>query len=553
MKKGYLNRKLEMKKNDFKVYFNKPQQEVMFTSANTSVVVGGRRLGKSHGIMAPWLLRNAQRMPGCSVGLVASTYKRALMNTLPGTLQALESWGYKRGVHWFLGIKPPKSAAFGRPKIEPAEWEHVLSFYNGSIAYIISQDRPGTSNSMTLDAIGVDEAKFIDYEKLKDETIPANGGIKSFFGDKPYHHSMLIISDMPTTKKGSWFLQYEKKCDPELINLIQSTIYEIWQLKQRVTALISSGNEPPSWIKTKLRSLSLNLARMQRVAVLYKEYSSILNMEILGESYINQMKRDLTPLTFQTSILCKKIGILKDGFYSNMKEGHKYNATDNTYLDSLEYHFDKLEKESSLQDADVNRDAPIAIGMDYNSNINWIVAGQVDDKKLKVIKSFYVKYERKLPELVDDFCEYYRHHRCKQVIYYYDTTAVGSNYAVNNEDFLYVIRKAFERKGWRCKTVLIGNPMKHFEKYVLINRMFSGQARLIPYFNEQNNEDLLVSISTAGVRDGKKDKSGEKLMEGDDDLLQHRTDGSDAFDTLCIGCEKFPQNTLTFGIAGTFI
>ena len=24
-------------------------------------------------------------------------------------------------------------------------------------------------------------------------------------------------------------------------------------------------------------------------------------------------------------------------------------------------------------------------------------------------------------------------------------------------------------------------------------------------------------------------------------LLEHRTDGSDAFDTLYIGCEKFPQ------------
>ena len=34
---------------------------------------------------------------------------------------------------------------------------------------------------------------------------------------------------------------------------------------------------------------------------------------------------------------------------------------------------------------------------------------------------------------------------------------------------------------------------------------------------------------------------GERLYGSEEDLLQHRTDGSDAFDTLYIGCEKFPQ------------
>ena len=34
---------------------------------------------------------------------------------------------------------------------------------------------------------------------------------------------------------------------------------------------------------------------------------------------------------------------------------------------------------------------------------------------------------------------------------------------------------------------------------------------------------------------------GEKLPESEENLLQHRTDGSDAFDTLYIGCAKFPQ------------
>ncbi len=37
-----------------------------------------------------------------------------------------------------------------------------------------------------------------------------------------------------------------------------------------------------------------------------------------------------------------------------------------------------------------NPDAPICIGMDYNANINRIVAGQPRGRWLNVIKSFYV-------------------------------------------------------------------------------------------------------------------------------------------------------------------
>ena len=37
-------------------------------------------------------------------------------------------------------------------------------------------------------------------------------------------------------------------------------------------------------------------------------------------------------------------------------------------------------------------------------------------------------------------------------------------------------------------------------------------------------------------------KAGEKLAETEEDLLEHRTNGSDAYDTLYIGCEKFPQH-----------
>ena len=56
----------------------------------------------------------------------------------------------------------------------------------------------------------------------------------------------------------------------------------------------------------------------------------------------------------------------------------------------------------------------------------------------------------------------------------------------------------------------------------------------------------ILAIQMAGVSRGRngfqKQKAGEKLAETEEDLLEHRTDESDAYDTLYIVCEKFPQH-----------
>jgi hypothetical protein len=66
--------------------------------------------------------------------------------------------------------------------------------------------------------------------------------------------------------------------------------------------------------------------------------------------------------------------------------------------------------------------------------------------------------------------------------------------------------------------------------------------------------ELSLSTESAGVSRGRngfrKDKSGEKLPESEENLLELRTDGTDAFDTLYIGCEKFPQHD-TFSLSSS--
>ena len=71
-------------------------------------------------------------------------------------------------------------------------------------------------------------------------------------------------------------------------------------------------------------------------------------------------------------------------------------------------------------------------------------------------------------------------------------------------------------------------------------------CRVQPTFVKQNNDDLIFAIQSAGGERGRNDfrknKSTKNNPESEEDLLEHRTDGTDAFDTLYIGCEKFPQH-----------
>ena len=86
-------------------------------------------------------------------------------------------------------------------------------------------------------------------------------------------------------------------------------------------------------------------------------------------------------------------------------------------------------------------------------------------------------------------------------------------------------------------------------------KMESHTERLMPFFNRSNNPDLILAIQSAGGSRGRhgfrKDKLGEKLAESEEDLPEHRTAGSDAFDTLYISCEKFPvHDTVSVPVSG---
>lgn len=526
-------------------YLNRAQQEALAIAANTEVDICSRRFGKSFGIVSRRIKRNVQFMPGSTGAFVASSFKQARTRTLPAALSGLREAGFIEGIHYVIGKRPPKNLGYAQPIIPVQNYEDVVSFYNGAQMILISQDVKMSSNSLTLDWIIGDEAKGLDYDKLKDETFPANGGTMRYFRDCPWHHSILFVSDMPVLKSGRWLLNYREKSDPEVIDAILGLLFR-WH---EVNNTWKEGNAK----KEKLAAIEKMLSGLRRHAVLYREWSIFENIDVVGLQYVKQQKRDLPPLVFQTSILSKRIERLQDGFYPNFREAlHTYINNNNAPLEQAGFTPAAGTDYGCLLDGDLDLNAPIAIAFDYNANINWLVAGQVKGSTLYVLKSFYVKYERKLRELVDDFCNYYRAHLHKEVKFYFDQTALHSNYAASEDDFRSVIQEQFNKNGWAVDAIYIGKAMAHNQKYSIINDGFKGAKHLLPLFNKENNEALLVAMSMAEVAitplGFHKNKGGEKLAESEDDPLEYRTDGTDAFDTLYLGCSLWPYSAGGMGI-----
>ncbi len=529
---------MELQEPIFEQYLNDGQAYMLMMNPRDLVAECGRGFGKGL-VQAGRILSAAQQMEGSCGAAVCPSVKRGLTNIVPSWMVHWENWGLRRDRHYIVGKKPWKALGWKKPIFEPANWENTIAFYNGSVLNLVSQDRSGTSNSLSLDYVVLDEAKLLDFEQLKDETFQANRGNQMYFGKCYLHHGMTITSDTAMTKKGSWYFRYEGQMDTGLVRVMEGLVNHIWILKQK----LQRHPERAAYYERKIKREQEQLDFFRSKCLLYCKYTSITNLAVLGKEFVKRMRRELPLLTFMTSIMCKRVGISLDGFYGSMREEvNLYTAPNNSVL-----HLEGLNAEDGIPndcrtDGDLLPDRPIAIAFDANNLINWLVCGQVgDDEKLRTLKSFFVKYDRKLEELCEEFIAYYRYHRRHQVIFYYDSTFLGQEYASSKGvSFANIIKGILRRNGWTVREKYIGKPMDHVLKAELINRMFQGRARHQVLINRDNNPDLLISIQSAGVRNGKKDKSGEKLAETEEDRLEARTDGSDAFDTLCIGIERFP-------------
>ena len=519
-----------------KVYLHKGQMDYHLCMPRSSVIFAARRWGKSYPV-GDTIKTCVLEMPGSTGVYYANSFRQAHSRTLPSALMALEEFGWIRDIHYVIGHAPDKKLGFAKPLFLPHDLSNVVWFANGTIMIIVSQEVVLSANSLTVHWMICDEAKGINYDKLANELLPAIGGSRRHFGDPakfPHLYGVHYFSDMPAGKEGSWLFKYEKEYDKELCDLIVRLEVRRQQLLQV---------QPTTYTIRELNYLNNRINILRNNAFYYVERPIFDNIALVGLDYVKRCKRDLTPLVFQTSILCKRVTEVEGKFYKNFSlKLNTYLANDNSKLNDY-----RAQAYDCLLDTDLQRDKPIAISFDYNAQITWLVAAQIQGHAHKTLKSFYNKYDKRLHECVKQFIDYYAPHSNKQVFYYYDSTAKATNYVEVGHSACDIVRDELIAAGWQVEMMFLGNPMDHDKKHLIINNAFQGQEGLLALISRDNNPELIQALQLAETRIGdkgfRKDKSKEKSLETDSSLpYELRTDATDAYDTNLLGCLMRPYD-----------
>ena len=482
--------------NKTQQHFNPPQLRSMMIEAPNEVLIAGRGTGKTEGVGAPKTARQyLGTMPRGSGVILGTTFTQLLTRTLPGLIYGWEKLGYRRDVHYLIGAKPSikwiKQWNWQGPYRPPLSFQYYVSWWNGGGANLVSQDRPGSSNGITIDWIYGDEAKLLNEEKFRTELVPANRGIIPAFKNNHNHHGITLTTDMPVGTAGRWLLDYKKAMDLPAIN----QIYALQLAKFKLRHILQK--QPKTYqreLNKQITVIDLELAELRRDLLYYHTASTIDNIHALGLNYIKQQLRDTTRFQFDTQILNMEPLKLEDGFYPDLdEEKHGYWSEDVDYLRNLDFDFDKIATLDCRKDRDLHPNGALHIALDYNRRIHPLVVAQTYANEIRILNALYVLYPDKLPEVLKMFATYYKPHQRKIVYYWHDHTAVGDQHQSRiSEDVL----KILTQYGWSVIPMYYGQAPGHETKYRMWGHLLSDYSKYKKKirFNRENCNQLLISM-----------------------------------------------------------
>tara|TARA_R110000850_G_scaffold277151_1_gene424858 strand:- start:50011 stop:51507 length:1497 start_codon:yes stop_codon:yes gene_type:complete len=444
----------------------------------------GRGSGKST-ILGYIIKELCKQMPRACFTLVGETYMQVLSVTLKSAKAGMEMFGLYEDIDYVVG-KSGKSKGFVMPFERPDKWHNIIHFSNGCIIQLVSLENKNSGRGLNSYAEIGDEAALFDKEKLFVNVSITNRAGRKQFPNASLLNAEIYMSSTPLTSKGKWFTNMEKE----------------------------AAANPKEYAYIKANAYS--------------------NKENLPEDYFIKMRKNApTALYYRAEILNIRPSEIKDGFYAQLSPQKHYYKT---YIEespnikastAVDYQF------TCEYDTDLDRDAPLIISLDFGV-FNSLSVHQRNGREHRVLKSFYVLSPKILADLLEEqFIPYYKAQRNRRIEFYFGHD--GNNRQANSKKTLAqeaadILRKAKFKVNLRSK----GKAPTHMEKYIVINTLLKESNAELPVIriNERNNQDLIVSLENATVKEGgttalHKDKSSEKSNVI---KQQHATHLSDTFD-----------------------
>jgi hypothetical protein len=517
------------------LHYNHPQLRSAIIGAPNETAIIARGGGKTEGIGAPKTINcYLHTMPrGCGV-IIGASFTQILTRTLPGLAWGWEKMGYKRDVHFIVGRKPPekwiKKWNWKGPFRQPFDFKYFISWWNGAGIHLVSQDRAGSANGITIDWIYGDEAKLLNAERFRQELVPANRGIIKDFENNPYHHGITLTTDMPVGTAGRWLLDKEGDMDKAVIQKILDIQYVKYLMAEQVKQL--KNRKVLDEYAKQVAVLDAEINDLRKGLTLFHEASALENIHALGFDYIKQQIRDSSQFEFDTQIMNKRPTKIGDGFYPDLDEDkHGYISFNYKYIDTLGYDPGNLTGYNDCRkDGDVVTTEPLHIGMDYNRAIWPLEVLQISDKEIRAVKSFHVLYPNKLKEVLVEFIRYYLPHKEKVVYYWYDQTATSE---YDKTPIYKDVIKILSDAKWTVIPKYIGAQPKQDTRYRMWGNLLKENGKYDKVFriNRENCKYLLLSMNHCEAEQKKdgfgKNKKPEQQKDFPPEEAPHHSDALD--------------------------
>lgn len=524
---------------------NKPQLITITNNPKSEVDIWGRGTGKS--FIVGWSINEINRaMPRAITSVTGQTYGQLLTRTLPSTFKLLEKLGYVKyhpdtGGHYVIGQKPPSH--FITPYEPVLKHDNFISFSNGNGYLMLSQERKGSSRGPNVDYEIVDEALTINKERYDQETSPTNRGNEENFGihsKNPVlqHHGFRYVSSMPFLPEQKWLLEYAQYYENEA----GIKLFEHWnQIVKLQLELISAYKTEKTTLFTEIWNEIIRIKRKitpftSKDGLLFTLANAFDNIENLGMSYIVREYDKQAMLTFMIEILNWVIDRVENCYYPIETGKHVYYDASNdsfirTYAESTEYDFDKLSKLDSRFDLDCDPNKPIEVAPDWGAKISLFTVAQernfnfvskIAEPVDCIINEFFVKPDESpgvmIDTLVDHFCDYYRNHTRKQIVYFRDRYGDHRQpNAKNSKPYNEQAIERFMKNGWDVENrIHKGMEPPQHEKYLLWANILKSDKPGYPkvIINGKNCKYTLISMNNTSLRESngkfEKDKRSEQ-------------------------------------------
>ena len=539
------------------VMLNKPQLRSVFHNAPNEVNIEGRGTGKSYKI--GWEINQIVRtMPRSVTAITGRTFGQIYTRTLPSSLKFLELLGYQKDKDYTIGVKP--HSQWIKPYETITKYDNFISFSNGTGFLLLSQEREGSARGPNIDREIVDEAITLHKDRYDQEVSPANRGNEEHFGKfssnpVPQHHGFRYVSSMPYAQDQKWLLDYGNYYQQEAGIFLFDIWNRIVKLQiQLIQAKHAGDNKLFKDIWNEIVRLKNKITPfVSKSGVLFVLANAFDNLKNLGLGYIMREYDKQSMLTFMIEILNWIIDKVEDCYYHIDSQKHiYYDAYDDDYIRTVandsEYDISTMNPANCQFDLDCDPSRALEVVPDWGSNLNLFSVGQERNYNFATkvvepcdcfINEFFNKPQEinkvMITDLVDQFCDYYKNHPTKQVIYFRDKYGDHRQPNVKNSlSYNNLAIAQFKSKGWVVipKSHSGMEPPQH-DKYLLWMNILKAEDPRFPkvIFNGKNCKYTLISMNNTKVieRNGKfdKDKNSERSKKILPEEATHFSDAAD--------------------------